>query len=106
MTSPPLQLEEISNLAAVISAKVDQDFGSVRAFINAVCVECDLHGIDVGYRRVSRIFLRWQKDNAHEVDVQNGLEDGFMGQDRTMWDDPTGETAIRNIMRRVLGGTR
>lgn len=102
MTSPPLQLEEISNLAAVISAKVDQDFGSVRAFINAVRAECGLRGIDVGYRYTSRVYLRWQKENATEIDIREGLEEGRRGQDRTFGSDPTGEEAVRNVMRQLI----
>ena len=101
MTAPPM-IDTINNLAAVISAKVDRDFGSVRNFINAVRFECGLAGIDVGYRYTSRVYLRWQKENATEVDIREGLAEGRRGQDRTFGTDPTGEEAVRNVMREML----
>lgn len=95
-------IQTINNLAAVISAKVDQDFGSVRNFINAVRFECGVAGIDVGYRYTSRVYLRWQKENATEIDIREGLAEGKFGQDRTFASDPTGEEAVRNVMRTLL----
>lgn len=99
---PPPMIDTINNLAAVISAKVDQDFGSVRNFINAVVWECKFVGIDVGYRYTSRVYLRWQKENATEIDIREGLAEGRFGQDRTFGSDPTGEEAVRNVMKGML----
>lgn len=101
MTAPPVATAT-TDLAAVISAQVDRNFGSIRHFINAVVDACYQRGIPAGYRQVSRAYLRWQKDDAHRVDVAHGLVDGRRGQDRTFGTDPTGETAIRNVMRELL----
>lgn len=83
-----------NNLAAVISAKVDRHYGSVRAFILDVQEHLADAGIDLGYRRISRIYLRWQQDDADGLDT--------MPVDRTMRDDPTGEKAVRNLMKGLL----
>jgi hypothetical protein len=95
-------VKEQESLAAVISAKVERTYGTMREYIHAVMAECLSRGIEVGYRKVSRIYLRWQKENADRVDIAMGVTEGRHGRDRTMGNDPTGETAVRNIMRELI----
>lgn len=101
MTAPPVATAT-TDLAAVISAQVNRQFGSIRHFINAVVDACYQLGVPAGYRQVSRIYLRWQREDAHRVDVAHGLADGKWGQDRTRGNDPTGEEAVMNVMSQML----
>lgn len=101
MSAPPIAYAT-NDLAAVISAQVNRQFGSIREFINAIADACYQRGIPAGYRQVSRIYFRWQKEDAHEIDVKHGLIGGKFGQDRTAGNDPTGEEAVKNVMREVL----
>lgn len=69
---------------------------SIREFIHDVQRVClNRYGIDAGYRQVSRIYHKWKLEECARLD------DPRMGQDKQMSDDPTGETAIRRIMREL-----
>lgn len=78
---------------------ISETHTSIREFIHDVQRVClARYGIDVGYRRVSRIYHKWKIEDCLQYD------DPRMGQDKQMRDDPTGETAIRSLMRELAHG--
>lgn len=65
---------------------------SKKAFVLRVVEQAREHGLNVGFRKAERIFLRWEWEARQRADHPR------FAQDKTMRDDPTGETAIRRIM--------
>lgn len=78
---------------------ISETHTSIREFIHDVQRVClARYGIDVGYRRVSRIYHKWKTEDCLRHDEPR------MGQDKQMRDDPTGETVIRALMRELAHG--
>lgn len=75
---------------------ISESYASIRDFINAVrAVALTRYGVDVGYRKVSRVYHRWKVEDCERWDNPRHA------QDKQMRDDPTGETAIREVMREL-----
>lgn len=66
---------------------------------------CKRHRIDIGQSRLKRIVLKTVKRMEREADRLTRIEiitpDGYKFIDYT---DPTGESAVRNVMREVAFG--
>lgn len=103
MTSPPVA-EAAQEEPLSISVP---EFGSIRDCINWLVAWAQLHGSDIGYRQMSRMYHREKLRDAERTDTELGLDDvhageGRLGQDRTFGSDPTGETAVRRVMDSLL----
>lgn len=102
MTFPPVA-EATS--AEPLSISVPQ-FDSIRDCINWLVAWAQDHGSDIGYRQMSRLYHKAKVQDAERVDTELGLNsldagEGRLGQDRTFAQDPTGESAVRNVMRTI-----
>ena len=103
MPSPPVAE---ATQAEPLSISVPE-FGSIRDCINWLVAWAQLHGSDVGYRQMSRMYHREKLLDAERTDTELGLSDlnageGRLGQDRTFRSDPTGEAAVRRVMDSLL----
>lgn len=79
--------------------ELSETYTSVKDFLLDVqAVAAARYDVHVGYRKVKRIFDRWRAEDCLRHDQPR------MGQDKQMRDDPTGETAIRSLMRELAHG--
>lgn len=71
-------------------------YTSVKDFLLDVqSVAAERFGVQVGYRKIKRVFDRWRWEDCERWDNPRHA------QDKQMRDDPTGETAIREVMREL-----
>lgn len=67
---------------------------------------CEMNSISIGHTRIRRIVLKVRKRMEHEQRRLERMEitttDGFQFID---YKDPTGESAVRNIMREIMAST-
>jgi hypothetical protein len=98
MSSPPVAT---ATSAGPLSISVPE-FTSIRECITWLVDWAQARGSDVGYRKMSRLYHQAKMREADRIDIAEGVQDGRRGQDLTMSIDPTGETAVRNVMREVI----
>ena len=72
--------------------ELSDTYASVKDFLLTVQSVAAERGAHVGYRKLKRVFDRWKWEARQRADYPR------FAQDKTMRDDPTGETAIRRIM--------
>ena len=98
MTAPP-----VAEATQAHPLELSDAYTSVKDFLLDVqAVAAERYGVQVGYRKLKRIFDRWQWEDAMATDIEHGVIEGRCGQDRTRGTDPTGEEAVMNVMSQML----